>query len=458
MADQGTLPASHWSETPIARVLGPMHEFVHRSASSGVVLIVVTLVALVLANSGLAQTYTAVLESSISIAVGPFVLKESVLHWINDGLMAIFFFLVGLEIKREVTVGELANLRTAMLPIVAAIGGVLMPALIYAALNFNGIGVRGWGVPMATDIAFALGCLALLGDRIPFGLKIFLTAVAIVDDLIAVLVIALFYSGGLNFGALGVGFGVLVALALANIFGIRTMLFYLGFGVILWLAFLQSGVHATIAGVVLAFTIPARNRIDAPTFVRRAGHILQRLDPTEAESMPMLTAEAHLQAVIDLENLCEQVEAPLQKLEHALHTWVHFLIMPIFALANAGVSLTSTTITGETSFVALGIVLGLIVGKPIGLFSAAWLGVRTGIAELPPRVRWRHILGASILGGIGFTMSLFIASLAFLNAEVLATAKLAILIASFIAATTGVLLLSRVQDGEHAQHAGRVHS
>ncbi len=437
--------APHWSETSIARVLGPMQTFISRSASSGIVLIVATIIALLLANSRFAAAYDELLHAYIGFTVGPFELKETVLHWVNDGLMAIFFFLVGLEIKREVSVGELANVRAAALPIIAAVGGVVVPASIYAALNFNGVGSRGWGVPMATDIAFALGCLALLGNRIPFALKIFLTAVAIVDDLIAVLVIAFFYSGGINFVALGFGFGVLAVLVLANIFGIRSILLYTSLGVLVWLAFLQSGVHATIAGVLIAFTVPGRNRIDTATFVERAHHIMHRLDPAQAQSSPMLTHESHQQAVIELEELCEQVQAPLQKMEHSLHNWVQFLIMPIFALANAGVALSLDGFGGGQSMVLFGIVLGLVLGKPIGLIGASWLAVRLGVADLPHGVNWRAMLGVGVLAGIGFTMSLFIASLGFADPEVLATAKLAILVASLIAGTSGLFLLRRMK-------------
>ncbi len=440
---QRTFPALHWSATPIARLLGPMQEFVQRSAAGGVVLIGATLIALALANSPLAPAYAAVLDSYISITVGPWVLQETVLHWINDGLMAVFFFLVGLEIKREISVGELANARAALLPIVAAMGGAILPAAIYTVFNVNTIGAAGWGVPMATDIAFALGCLALLGDRVPFSLKIFLTAVAIVDDLIAVLVIAFFYSSGINIQALGIGFAVLGVLVFANLFGIRSILVYALLGLIVWLAFLQSGVHATIAGVLVAFMIPARNRIDAPTFIRRADRILHHLDPEDAPLTPMLTNEAQIQAVIELEELCEQVNAPLQKMEHVLHTGVQFGIMPIFALANAGVSFAGTSIIGDTASITLGIVLGLVVGKAVGLFGTAWLVIRAGMADLPQQVTWWQMFGVSMLGGIGFTMSLFIASLAFTDVAVLATAKLAILIGSVIAATIGVLLLRK---------------
>jgi NhaA family Na+:H+ antiporter len=270
--------APHWSVTPLARILRPMQEFIHQSQSSGIVLLLMTILALAVANSPLSASYSAFLNSYVTIAASPFVLQETVLHWINDGLMAIFYFLVGLEIKREVLVGELASLRAAMLPIAAAIGGVLAPALIYVAFNLGGEGIDGWGVPMATDIAFALGCLALLGDRIPFGLKIFLTAVAIVDDLIAVLVIAIFYSSGVHLAALGIGFAVLLVLVFANFFGIRTPLIYATLGVLVWLAFLHSGVHATIAGVLVALTIPARSRIKQSAFLARLRQTLRQFE------------------------------------------------------------------------------------------------------------------------------------------------------------------------------------
>jgi Na+:H+ antiporter, NhaA family len=445
MMAQRNFLAPHWSVTPIARILGPMQRFINRSASSGIVLIIATIVALIVANSGLAQSYNDLLHTEIGIAIGPYELREDLLHWINDGLMAIFFFLVGLEIKREVSVGELSDLRAAALPIVAAIGGVVVPASIYALLNVGGIGAHGWGVPMATDIAFALGCLALLGNRIPFALKIFLTAVAIVDDLIAVLVIAFFYSGGINMVALGLGFGVLGLLALANMFGIRSIIVYVALGLMVWVAFLESGVHATIAGVLIALTIPARNRIDAPTFTDRAHTIIHEFQQGELQPTPMLVNERQQSAVLELEALCEQVQAPLQKMEHSLHNWVSFLIMPIFALANAGVTLSAGSLGGETLFVSLGIILGLVLGKPIGLLLASWLAVRGGLAVLPPSVTWRHMTGAGILAGIGFTMSLFIASLGFVEPELLATAKFSILIASLIAGTAGLVYLSRLR-------------
>lgn len=435
-----TLPA-HWNKTPLVHVLGPMQEFIHQSQSSGIVLLSMTVIALILANSPLNALYTAILDSHIGIHIGTFALDESVLHWINDGLMAVFFFLVGLEIKREILVGELSNPRAAALPIIAALGGVIVPALIYTAFNFGGPGSAGWGIPMATDIAFALGCLALLGNRIPLGLKIFLTAVAIVDDLMAVLVIALFYSGGLNFNWLSLGFGVLLLLAVINAFGIRNLVVYAACGVVVWVAFLNSGVHATIAGVLLAMMIPARRRINAPDFLARARQILQHFEASKSEKHPHQVAEVQQSAILELEEICEDAQAPLQKLEHALHVWVAFMIMPIFALANAGVTITADSLGGASLPVLLGIILGLTLGKPIGIIGASWLATRIGIATLPMAVTWKHMTGVGLLAGMGFTMSLFIASLAFSDPTLLAAAKFAILIASLLAGVAGFLFL-----------------
>jgi NhaA family Na+:H+ antiporter len=437
------LLASHWSETSIARILTPIQEFMHMSAAGGIVLMAATILALGLANSPLADEYDALLHAHIAISAGPFQLDKSVLHWINDGLMVIFFFLVGLEIKREVRVGELSNIHAALLPLIAAIGGVTVPALLYTAFNRNGPGAAGWGIPMATDIAFALGLLAILGNRIPFGLKVFLTAVAIVDDLIAVLVIAFFYSSGISWAALGLGFAILAVLLLGNVFGIRATLFYTGLGVIVWLAFIQSGIHATIAGVLVAFTVPARMRIDPAAFLERSGGILQRFQQSSLEPAIMLTDEAQQSAVIELEEACEDVQAPLQKLEHALHTWVQFGIIPIFALANAGVALSFSSLGSETTQIVVGILAGLVLGKPIGILGSSWIAVRMGLTVLPQGVRWSHMAGVGFVAGIGFTMSLFIASLAFGETELLETAKLGVLTASIVAGIIGAMLLRR---------------
>ena len=298
---------------------------------------------------------------------------------------------------------------------------------------------------MATDIAFALGVLALVGDHVPWTLKVFLTAVAVIDDLLAVLVIAIFYSGGINLAALGVGIGVLLVLGLLNHLGIRTTLVYIVLGVVAWVAFLQSGIHATMAGVLVALTVPARRRIDEARFVQRVRNLITHFEARDTTSAPMLTDELQQAAVLELEDACEAVQAPLQKLEHQLHTWVAFGIVPIFALANAGVPLSLNGISGGGLPIVLGIVLGLVVGKPLGLISLSWVVVRTGVAELPEGIRWAHIVGAGCLAGLGFTMSLFIATLGFGESQLLEAAKLGILTASLIAGLLGFTLLRRVR-------------
>jgi NhaA family Na+:H+ antiporter len=422
-----------------------MQEFINSSTSSGIVLLLAAVAALVIANSPLRAGYEELLNSYLDLSIGDFGLHLTLLHWINDGLMAIFFFLVGLEIKREVWAGELSSVRAALLPMVVAIGGAIVPALIYALINLGGAGSAGWGIPMATDIAFALGILALVGSGVPFALKIMLTAIAIIDDLVAVLVIAFFYSGSIDFGALGTGFAFLAALILVNILGIRTIPIYLLLGAFVWIAFLQSGVHATIAGVLVALTIPVRTRINQGTFLERARSILDKFEESsKKEPYSILQDEEQQSAVLELEDLAEGVQAPLQKMEHSLHNWVAFVIMPMFALANAGVAISADALRGETLPVALGILAGLLIGKPIGLFGSAWLFVRLGVVSLPAGITWRHMMGLALLGGIGFTMSLFIATLAFGDNSLLETAKLGILGASLVAGVAGFMLLRSI--------------
>ncbi|MCB0077083.1 MAG: Na+/H+ antiporter NhaA [Anaerolineales bacterium] len=431
----------------ITRLLKPMREFVDKSALSGIILFVATIAALIVANVPmLAARYNELLESYMSFSIGDFsLLKLSVLHFINDGLMAIFFLMVGLEIKRELIAGELSNRRSAMLPLVAAVLGAAIPATIYVTLNWGRAGIDGWGVPMATDIAFALGCMALLGKRTPFTLKIFLTAVAIVDDLIAVLVIALFYSKGINLTALAGAAVVLGILAYLNWRRVNWLTIYMILGLILWWLFLQSGVHATIAGVLLALTIPARYAMDEVSFLSRARNLLDRFEQSPVvEKSSYLINEHHQHVVTALEEAAEEVQAPLQKLEHQLHTPVMFGIMPIFAFANAGVALSLDGMQGDGLWVAVGIILGLCLGKPLGIFAGAWVAVKAGWAELPERVTWNHILGAGFLSGIGFTMSLFIAALGFGDGSDMAeAAKMGILAASLIAGSIGYFLLWR---------------
>ncbi len=441
------------SYPPIKKVLYPIREFMHAEASGGIVLMLCALAALAWANSPWSTTYSALWETKLTIGPGGFNLSESLLHWINDGLMAVFFFVVGLEIKREVLVGELASLRQAALPIAAAVGGMVAPALIYTAVNLGGEGAAGWGIPMATDIAFALGVLALLGPRVPTSLKIFVTALAIVDDLGAVLVIALFYTSNVSWASLGAGALFLLALVAANRLHVRHPLAYALLGIGLWVAFLKSGVHATIAGVLLALTIPARTRVDTAEFLDRGREILEEFDRSGVEGEDILTNEGQQAAIMELESLTEHAQTPMQRLEHSLHPWVAFAIVPLFALANAGVALGGDLGVALTQPVTLGVVAGLVVGKQVGITLFSWLAVRSGLAELPQELSWRHIYGASLLAGIGFTMSLFISALAFGDGPLQDAAKVGILTASLVAGVAGWLVLRSTGTGVEGREA-----
>ena len=426
-------------------LLRPFTSFFKTEAAGGVVLLAAAVVALVWANSPFGDAYTGLWETVLTVGGGPLVISKPLILWVNDGLMAIFFFVVGLEIKREVLAGELSSPRNAALAIAAALGGMVVPALLYVFTTAGSDPIRegGWGIPMATDIAFALGVLALLGSRAPLALKVFLTAVAIVDDLGAVIVIAIFYTAEVKMTALLVSFGLVAVLAVVNRLGIQKPVVYAVIGVAAWVAMLKSGVHATIAGVLVAMTIPATRRIDEAQFADRVGALLARFREGIAGS-PTDPTPDQMSAVHSLEVACEQIEPPLQRLEHSLHGWVAFAIMPIFALANAGVAFGAGIGALATDVVALGIVLGLVVGKPIGVMLLAFLAVKVGIASLPRGVTWTHVLGVSFLTGIGFTMSIFIANLAFGAGPLLDSAKLGILAASVISGVLGAVVLTRV--------------
>ena len=429
---------------PIDRVLRPFQQFMHAESSSGLLLLACAAVALIWANSDWAASYFHLWEQRVTIGGPGFGLSMSLHHWINDGLMVVFFVFVGLEIKREFLVGELSTAKKAALPIAGALGGVLLPATIYTAFNFGGPGQHGWGVPMATDIAFALGVLALAGDRVPTGLKIFLSALAIVDDLAAVVVIAVFYTADLNLMSLGLGAIVLAALAGANAAGVRHPAVYALLGVVLWLTFLASGVHPTIAGVLLAMTIPARTRVNADEFADRVDDTIREFRRAGMDAdQTVLTNQAHQEAIHQIENLCEAAQAPLLKIEDKLHVIVAFVIMPLFALANAGVTLPADLGGALTSPVTLGVILGLVLGKPIGITLIAWLAVRFHLAERPVGVTWGDLHGVAWLGGIGFTMSLFIGALAFSEPDLLAGAKIGVLTASTIAGIIGSIILRK---------------
>jgi NhaA family Na+:H+ antiporter len=437
-------------QRPIDTIIRPFQEFAHTAASGGVLLLAFTVVALIWANSPWSHSYHELWHTPVTAGFGGHVLSKPLELWINDGLMAIFFFVVGLEIKREILTGELSSPRQAALPIAAALGGMIVPALLYFAFNAGTAEVSGWGIPMATDIAFALGVLALVGKGVPDALKVFLTALAIVDDLGAVLVIALFYTSEISLTALGAGACFLLLMVVANAMGVRNPLVYWLLGGAVWLAFLLSGVHATIAGVLGAMTIPASSLLDENSFVAKGRFLLseveRKVDPGQE---PLQYGNQHA-AIQALERACENVETPLRRLEHGLHPWVAFCIMPLFALANAGVELGAGFVAALTQPVTLGVMIGLVAGKQIGITLFSWLAVRSGLASLPAGVTWRHIYGAAVLGGIGFTMSLFIAGLAFSSAETLAMAKAGILLASLVAGGAGFWLLRRVGAAEKA--------
>ncbi len=422
-----------------------IRNFIQEESFSGKILIVVTIIALVWANSPWYDQYKYLwYELKLGLTFGDFGLKNSIQHWINDGLMAVFFFMIGLEIKREVIAGELSTIKKAGLPLMAALGGMVIPAAFYVAVNYNNPQhLNGWGIPMATDIAFALGIMAMLGDRVPTNLKIFLTALAIADDLGAILVIAIFYTESINIYQL-VNAGIfLVILMGANRLGVRRTWFYAVVGLLgVWLSFLFSGVHATIAGVLIALTIPARPRVSESRFIDGICTLVDRFKATKSNDSRLLTQkQSHL--ITDIEKLTHQAHTPLQKLEHALHPITAFLILPIFALANAGVRFEGSFSDMLFHPIAVGIMLGLVAGKALGisLFSKAM--VRLRLAVLPEGVSWKHIYGASFFAGIGFTMSIFISGLAFVPEEFVQISKVGVFGGSLISALVGVLILAR---------------
>lgn len=433
-------------EAPIEKVTKPIQKFIQNEKAGGIVLGISVVIALILANSPLATEYHHFWEHKFGFLFdGKSYLEYNLHHWINDGLMAIFFFVVGLELKREFVAGELSNPRKALLPIIAAIGGMVVPALIYLSFNNQGEVHSGWGIPMATDIAFALGVLYLLGNRIPFSLKVFLTALAIVDDLGAVLVIAFFYTSDISMISLLIGFSFLLIMYLGNKLGVRSVLFYALFGIAgLWTAFLLSGVHATIAAVLAAFTIPADVKIKENIFMARINKHLTRFRKLDInDKTPTLTNE-QLHVLERVKADTNQAIPPLQKLEHAMHPMVTFIILPIFALANAGVSVLDINL--EELFntnIAIGVALGLFVGKVVGVVGATWLSVKFKFAPFPEGMNLKNLFGLGLLASIGFTMSLFVTSLAFTHEEYITQAKIGIFIASIIGGILGYMVLSR---------------
>jgi len=428
---------------PIHYLLSSFDKFFRMEAAGGIALMVCTVAALVWANSPWADSYDALWETRLTVGVGGWVLSKPALLWINDGLMAIFFFLVGLEIKRELLVGGLSTPSRTIMPVAAAVGGMAVPAVIFFVLNAGQDSVAGWGIPMATDIAFALGIMSLLGNRVPVGLKIFLTAVAIVDDIGAILVIAVFYTASLNLTALFVGLAALALMAVLNLrWRIRHSIPYLALGVVVWFAFLLSGIHATIAGVLAAMTIPAGTRMNCATFVEELREAAEVFEMAITPGKNVLTNQEQQMALHSMEHAYEAATTPLQNIEHALHPWVSFFIMPVFALANAGVPLAADVFRELLSPVSLGVFLGLVVGKQIGVTGACWLIAKLGLAGFPERTTLVHLWGASCLAGVGFTMSIFIGNLAFdEGTRLIALSKIAILFASLASGLLGFLIL-----------------
>ncbi|SHJ82413.1 sodium/proton antiporter, NhaA family (TC 2.A.33.1.1) [Malonomonas rubra DSM 5091] len=427
----------------LAELKRPFESFLRRQASGGIVLLLATFLALICANTPLRESYHHLWETKISLGADSWGIKQSLHHWINDGLMAIFFFVVGLELKREFLAGELTSVRKATLPVLAAVGGMLVPAAIYLFLVPGLPEAKGWGVPMATDIAFALGVIALLGKRIPRSLAIFLTALAIVDDLGAVIIIALFYSENISVVCLLIAGGLWAVLFAGNRVKIQHPVFYALLGLGLWLAMLKSGIHPSIAGVMIGATIPVHPRYSRELFLEKAEHLLvlyRKLRKTEGP----FVHERKIGTLLALESLCHDSLSPLQRMEHEMHRWVIFGIMPLFAFANAGVSLSWNELQlSFTQPVTFGIIAGLFIGKPLGIILFSRLAVALKLAELPQGASWLTLLGVGTLGGIGFTMSIFITNLAFYRPELISQAKVGIFIASLLAGISGYLLLAR---------------
>lgn len=428
----------------VDKLVRPFREFIGIESSSGIVLLICTALAMILSNSPWREEYHALWDLEFTIGFGEFGVSESLHYWINDGLMAMFFFVVGLELKREIIGGELSSPRNAILPIAAAVGGMVVPALIFLAFNYNLPGADGWGIPMATDIAFALAILSLLGNRVPYAAKIFLTTLAIADDLGAVLVIAINYSSSISLGNLAIGAVFMGVLLVANYLGVRNTLFYglVGIGG-LWLAFLLSGVHATVAGVLAALAIPARTKIDEVDFSKRLRQYVNEFDAVKPNDVTLLEPE-QLDIVEKIQSLTHAADTPLQRLEHILQPVALFLVMPVFALANAGITLDGISTRDFVTPLVGGVFFGLLLGKIVGISGVCWLFVKLKWASMPDNMTFKTITGISLLGGVGFTMSLFITNLAFQSSpDLVLQAKLGILAASLLAGLLGYLVLRK---------------
>jgi len=418
----------------------PFNQFIKQESASSIIMLFAMVSAMALANSAYSGWYFDLWHTKVGFTFGDFSLYKSLHHWINDGLMALFFLMVGLEIKREIIIGELSSIDKALLPIIAAIGGAVVPAVIYAVTNMNSGHISGWGVPMATDIAFAVGVLALLGNRVPFQLKVFITSLAVVDDMIAVLVIAFFYTEQIITTYLIYSGVTILVLVLMNFVKVKSIMAYLIVGAFLWFFFLKSGIHATLAGVLLALFIPSQPKITLPVFKRSMLKFVHQFEncPDNPESdIPTKCQKKSLNKIL---HTAVSGYNPMSRLEYNLHGLTAFLIMPLFAFANTGISISVTDIGNVANPLGLGIIMGLFIGKPIGILSSVFIAVKLKIVAIPAQIKKVHLAGASMLSGIGLTMSIFISSMAF-TPEILPQAKMAILIASVISGISGYMLL-----------------
>ncbi len=435
----------HSSRAVPARFLRPLLRFTHVASAGGIILLLAAIAALVWANAPFGDTYDEFWETYLEISIGPLHLKESLRHFVNDGLMAIFFFVVGLEIKRELVVGDLRDPKAAALPAFAALGGMIVPAAFYLIIVGGGDAARGWGIPMATDIAFSLGVISLLGRRVPVGAKLFLLALAIVDDIGAIAVIAIFYTEQLFFGWFGASLLMLALIWLSQRAGIRSVAIYVLLAGLAWLFLLESGVHATLAGVAVGLLTPAGSMYSDREYHEKASRLLDRYD---FDSAAPRSTERVDQDALEVSAVARESVSPLQRAENALHPWSSFLIVPIFALANAGISFSGVDIVeAATSGVAMGVTAGLVAGKFIGISVFAWLAVRLGLGKLPRHTTWVHVGGLSLIAGIGFTVSLFVTSLAFPDQpEIADLAKTGIFVGSTIAGLAGYAMLRTTKD------------
>lgn len=420
-------------------ILSPIQKFYKIESSSGILLLLATIMALIWANSPLAESYQSLWQYKLGFTSESFELNKPLILWVNDGLMAIFFFLIGLEIKREFLIGELNSLKKIAFPLFGALGGIILPVALYFILNSNPETLKGWGVPMATDIAFSLAILNTLGNRVPLSLKIFLTAFAIVDDLAAVLVIAVFYSSNIQIDMLGIALLLLAALYFLSYKGYYSKFLMIILGIVIWTLFLKSGIHPTLAGVLLAFSVPISQKIKTDEFIDNLVNITGNIKKAVDLKEPILSKD-QTREMINLQNWTNKFKSPLQDLEHDLHDWVAYLIIPVFALANAGVSLNADI--GLDNNLILKIIIALVIGKSVGVTSIIFIARKLKIIEVPSDISNRQIIGVSFLAGIGFTMAIFIAGLAFVNPVYIDSSKIGILIGSVVAAIIGYIILN----------------